>query len=123
MVSPEVSRRYIIPALEEEASFLDHCVYHLDGPGSLPHLDDVLAIDRVDVIQWVSGAGQPRMHTWTDVLRKCLNAGKGVQIHGLNIAQAKEVHKTLGPRGTAYCVGAKTREEVEEFCAWLEAHT
>jgi hypothetical protein len=79
MVSPEISRKYIIPALEEEAAFLDHCVYHLDGPGTMPHLDDILAVKDIDVIQWVSGAGQPPMHTWLDVLTRCQKAGKGLQ--------------------------------------------
>ncbi len=44
LICPEHARRFVIPALEEEASYLDHCVYHLDGPGALPHLDDILAL-------------------------------------------------------------------------------
>jgi 5-methyltetrahydrofolate--homocysteine methyltransferase len=123
MVGPEIARRYIIPALDEEASFLDHCVYHLDGPGTMPHLDDILAIDRIDVIQWVPGAGRPAMHTWTEVLERCQNAGKGLQIYGVNVEQAKELHRKLDPRGVVYCVGARTREEVDGFCAWLEQNT
>lgn len=123
MVSPEMSRRHIIPALAEEAAFLDHCVYHLDGPGMMPHLDDILAIEDIDVIQWVSGAGQPPMHTWTDVLARCQKAGKGLQIYDITIEQAKALHRTLDPVGVMYCVGARTREEVEEFCTWLEQNT
>jgi hypothetical protein len=47
LVGPEISRRYILPALEEEAEFLDHCVYHFDGPGALPHLNDILSIKKI----------------------------------------------------------------------------
>jgi len=123
MVSPEISRKYIIPALEEEAAFLDHTIYHLDGPGALVHLDDILAIDDIDAMQWVSGAGQPPMHTWLDVLTKCQKAGKGLQIYGVGIDEAKALHRKLDPKGVVYCVGAKTAEEIDGFCAWLERNT
>ena len=123
MVSPEMSRKYIIPALEEEANFLDHCVYHLDGPGTMPHLDDILSIKRIDVIQWVSGAGQPPMHTWLDLLKRCQKAGKGLQLYGMNIEEAKVLHKKLAPKGIMYCVGGRDRREIEDFTAWLERNT
>jgi len=123
MVSPEIARKYILPALEEEAAFLDRCVYHLDGPGALVHLDDILAIEDIDVIQWVSGAGQPAMHTWLDVLKKCQAAGKGLQIMGVGLDAIKGLHRELSPQGVVYCVNAKTEQEVEEICRWLEANT
>ena len=125
LVSPEISRRYILPALEEEAAFLDHCVYHFDGPGALPHLDDILSIKKIDVIQWVAGTGQPKMWMpeWRDVLKRCQKAGKGLQIHDLTIAEAKDVHRQLNPAGLVYCVKAKTIKEVEDFCQWLEKNS
>lgn len=122
MVSPELARRFIIPALEEEASFLDNCVYHFDGPNALPHLDDILSIKDIDAIQWVPGDGQRPMHEWTDVLKKCLKAGKGLQIYGVSVEQVKRLHKELGPAGIVYCVGAKDWREAEELLKWLEAN-
>jgi len=124
MVSPEISRKYIIPALKEEADFLDHCVYHLDGPGALAHLDDILAIKGIDVIQWVSGAGQPPMYEWTDVLKKCQKAGKGLQLYGIdNIEIVKKLHKELRPEGLAYCLSGQNIDEVRETMEWLEQNT
>jgi hypothetical protein len=123
MVSPAISRRYIIPALEEEAGYLDHCIYHLDGPGALPHLDDILAIVDIDAVQWVPGAGKPPMHTWLDVLLRCQAAGKGLQIYGVGIEEAKALHQELSPVGVVYCVDAQSRGEVEQFCRWLENNT
>jgi len=125
LVSPEISRRYILPALEEEAEFLDHCVYHLDGPGALPHLADILAIKKIDVIQWVSSAGQPKMWQpeWLDVLKRCQKAGKGLQIYDLTIDEAKSIHRQLSPAGLVYCVNAKTTGEVDDFCRWLEKNS
>lgn len=123
MVSPELSRQYIIPALVEEAAFLDHCIYHLDGPGALPHLDDILAIQDIDAIQWVSGAGQKPMWQWLDVLKKCQHAGKALQIFDLNCEQVKQVHRELDPAGVVYCVYANTAAEVENLTHWLERNS
>ncbi len=123
MVNPEASRRYIIPAIEEEAAFLDRCVYHLDGPGALPHLDDILGIKDIDVVQWVSGAGQPPMHEWLDVLKKCQAAGKGLHIYGVNPEQIKALHRELDPRKVLYCVHPATVHEAEDLLHWLERHT
>ncbi|NLF38198.1 hypothetical protein GX586_02045 [bacterium] len=123
MISPAFSRKFVLPALEEEASFLDHCILHFDGPGALPHLDDILSIKRIDAIQWVPGAGRPPMHTWTDVLTRCQNAGKALQIYGVTPDEVKQLHRVLAPDKTVYCVDVKTVEEEEELERWLEANT
>jgi len=123
MISPDVFREHIRPALEEEAAFLDHCVFHLDGPGALPHLDDILAIKDIDVIQWVSGAGQKPMWQWLDVLKKCQAAGKGLQLYDLTCEQAQQLHRELDPVGLVYCVNARSLAEVEAFCRWLEQNS
>ena len=31
LIGPEHFRRWVLPALDEEAAYLGHCVYHLDG--------------------------------------------------------------------------------------------
>jgi succinate dehydrogenase flavin-adding protein (antitoxin of CptAB toxin-antitoxin module) len=63
--------------LLKKLHFLDHCVYHYDGKGALGHLDDILAIPDIDVIQWVPGDGNPRSIEWMDLLHKIQAAGKG----------------------------------------------
>jgi hypothetical protein len=124
LISPEHARKYVIPALEEEAEYLDHCVLHFDGPGAIPHLDDVLAIKGIDVIQWVAGAGQPPMWQWTDLLKKCQKAGKGLQIFDLPNAEAvKKVHRELSPEGLLYAIGGMPEKEVADLLAWLEKNT
>lgn len=123
MVSPEISRKFILPALEEEASFLDHCILHFDGPGALPHLDDILAINKIDAIQWVPGAGQPPLHTWLDVLKKCQAAGKGLQIYGVTFNDIRVLHKELKPTGVVYCPNVGNEQEAREIMTWLERNT
>jgi len=124
MLGPEHFRRFILPAIEEEAAHRDHCLFHLDGPGAFRHLDDLLAVKDIDVIQLVPGAGQPPAHTWVDHLKRCLAAGKGVQVYGagLNLERIKVLHRELGPRGVMYCPSGR-REQIEEIMAWLKANT
>jgi hypothetical protein len=124
LLSPELSRRYVIPALEEEAFFLDHCVYHLDGPGCLPHLDDILGIKDIDAIQWVPGAGKPPMHEWLDVLRKCQAAGKGLQMYDIHdLDTVKKISGELEPEGLVYVVDVATVGEAARIIEWLEKNT
>jgi len=124
LLSPELSRKYVIPALREEAAFLDRCVYHLDGPNCLPHLDDILAIDDIDVIQWVPGAGQPPMHEWMDVLKRCQAAGKGLQLYDItSLDTVKKIARELKPEGLLYLLSVNDRDEALRIIDWLEANT
>jgi hypothetical protein len=124
LLGPEISRKYVIPALEEEAGFLDRCVYHLDGPGCLPHLDDILAIKDIDVIQWVPGAGKPPMHEWMEVLRRCQAAGKGLQLYDIHdLATVQKLARELEPRGLLYHIDVASRDEAFRIIEWLEKNT
>jgi hypothetical protein len=124
LLSPELSRKYVIPALEEEASYLDRCVYHLDGPGCIPHLDDILAIKDIDAIQWVPGAGKPPMHEWMDLLKKCQAAGKGLQMYDIHdLATVQRIARELKPEKLMYAISVDTREEALAIMDWLERNT
>jgi len=122
MISPEMFRRWVGPALEEEAAFLDHCIFHLDGPGALKHLPDILAIKDIDVIQWVPGAGQPPLPEWIDLLEKIQKAGKGLHI-STSPEHIKWFHSRLKPEKVFYQTRVKTPAEAEELLAWLKRHT
>lgn len=122
MISPEKARRFVIPALQEEASYLDHSVYHYDGPGALVHLEDILAIPKIDVIQWIPGDGNPPLIEWMDLLKKIQKKKKGLQII-CSVEEAKKFHKELRPEGVLYCVEASTIQEAEKLISWLENNT
>jgi len=124
LISPEFAKEFVIPALEAEAEFLDNSFYHLDGPGALPHLDNILSIKKIFGIQWVPGAGQPPMYKWMDLIKKIQNAGKGIIIQGIdNIEIVKKIHKELNPIGVVYHMDLKSRKDAEEIIKWLENNT
>jgi len=123
MISPAMSRRFVIPALAEEAAHLDHCVYHFDGPGALPHFDDICSIRDIDVIQWVQGSGQGRHVNWIDLLKRFQAAGKGLQVCGTT-DEVKVLHRELRPEKVLYCVsGVRSVREGEELIRWFERNT
>ena len=66
--------------MQEDARRLPNTIYHLDGIGELPHLDQILAIPELNAVQWVYGTGQPGPYAWVDVYQKIINAGKQIMI-------------------------------------------
>ncbi len=123
MIGPRHARRLAIPAIADEAASLDHCIYHYDGPQALKHLDDILAIPDIDVIQWVPGAGQPRSIEWMDLLHKIQAAGKGLWIFDWTIDEIKQHYKELRPEGVCFEVEAGSEGEAEDLLEWLKRNT
>jgi len=122
MVGPEMFRRFILPALEEEASYTDHSIYHYDGPDALVHLPDILAIKDLDAIQWVPGAGQKPFIEWMDLLKEIQKGGKAVWV-ACNTEELRIYHRELKPELTFYVCGAKSEAEVHETLDWLVKNT
>lgn len=125
LMSPAQANEYVIPALREEAEFLDHCIFHLDGKDALHHIDNILDIDAIDAIQWVPGAGQPPQYEWMDVLKKCQANGKGLQLMDCpDFEIVKRYHKELKPEGLVYCLPASLgRDEILRIADWLKENT
>ena len=122
MISPDMARKFVIPAIREEAAYLDRCVYHYDGKEALGHLDDILAIPDIDVIQWVPGAGNPRSIEWMDLLHKIQAAGKGLWIYDWSVEEIKEHFKDLKPEGLIFQVETADRKEAESLVSYVKKH-
>ena len=80
MISPDMFRDFCLPAIERMVDAMDYPLFHLDGTGMIPHLDMLLAIDKLRVIQWQPGAGKQRLDRWYDLIRRILAAGKSCQV-------------------------------------------
>jgi len=122
MVGPEMFRRYIVPALEEETTFLDHTVYHYDGPDALVHFDDLVGIKSLDGVQWTPGSGQKPFIEWMDLLKRIQAAGKVLYVP-CSLAEIPIYHKELKPEGVFYVTSAPTVEKAEETVKWLMENT
>lgn len=98
MISSEMFREFFLPGILEECRYLDASMYHLDGPGALHHLDDLLAIEELNAVQWVYGAGNGRATDWLHIYRRIQAAGKGVQIHA-DLDEVDTLIEALKPEG------------------------
>jgi hypothetical protein len=122
LLGPDLFRKFVLPALEEEAQYLDRSCFHLDGPDALNHLDDILAIEALDAIQWVSGAGNKPQIQWPEVLHKIQKAGKIVILH-LSASDVKRIHGEYDPELLVYDVTTETVEEGLHLLEWLKMNT
>jgi hypothetical protein len=122
LLGPRHARRFVLPAIAEEAAFLDHCIFHLDGPRALTHLDDLLAIPDIDAIQWVPGDGQPRSVEWMELLQKIQAAGKGLWLDW-TIDEIHQHYQDLQPEGVCFYLTPDSPQEADELLEWLKAHT
>jgi 5-methyltetrahydrofolate--homocysteine methyltransferase len=85
MISPDAFARWVLPGIRRETEKFDgRVVYHLDGPGELPHVDHLLSLDKLHGIQWVPGAGNPGGldESYDDLYRRILDAGKKICLSG-----------------------------------------
>lgn len=122
LISPEHGRKYVMPALEEEASYLDACSYHYDGPECLPHFDDIMGIKGIHVIQWTRGARNKPDLEWMDLLKEIQARGKAVWL-SCSVAEMKLFHRELKPELVFYNTWAATPGEADGVLEWLVANT
>jgi len=122
MISPTMFRRWVLPALEEEAEIVKHAIYHWDGPAALVHTQDLLASKGLHTLSYVPGAGRGDPVDYIE-LYKCLQAGgKAVQVWGTP-EECKIMHRELRPEKTLYCTSTKTQSEAEQLLEWFAQNT
>jgi len=114
MISNEMYREFVLPHLVDMIDVMEFPLYHLDGIGAIPHLDTLLEIDQLKVIQWVPGAGKERLDQWYELLKKILAAKKSIQV----FAEADEVDelvKQVGTRGLLITVQNASLEDARRL--------
>jgi hypothetical protein len=80
LISPQTFVTFFDEWLQEELSWFDRIVWHLDGPECLPHLDYLLSQPKIKAIQWVPGDGMPPQSQWIPLLKRIQAAGKGLHL-------------------------------------------
>lgn len=94
-----------LPSIVEECRAADRSIFHLDGPTALQHLDSILAVEEIDAVQWVYGAGNGPAARWVDVYRRIQDAGKALQVICEGIGDMLEVSRSLAVEGVWYSLG------------------
>lgn len=112
MVSADMYHEFVDEEIRKEAKFLKNTIFHLDGPGALRHLEELLKIPEINGIQWVYGAGQPTAAHWLEVLNQIQNAGKMIHID-IVMEDLPILLEYLRPEGVMYRLKCKNREEAD----------
>jgi len=114
LISPEMFDSFVLPELILETEYFDANIFHLDGPGALRHLDKLLALPRLNGIQWVPGAGAAPVSEWKDILVKIQNAGKVLHL-GIGPQELEYLSEYLKPEGVMICTWLNSPEEADRF--------
>ena len=122
MMSPPMFRRWVLPALEEEAEIVKHVVYHWDGPGALVHTQDLLASRGLHALSFVPGAGHGDPVDHLELLKKLQAGGKSLHVWGTP-EQCQRMHKELRPEKVFYCTETSTQVEAEALLEWFKKNT
>jgi len=110
MISPDMYEEFIVPELEQASTVYEKIIYHLDGPDAIRHVDSACAVDKVHLIQWEPGAGNPHGAHWLDLYKRIQANGKAVLIYAPH-ADLEILIKELDPAKTVLRLGARNLDD------------
>ena len=124
MFSPQMYRRFVVPALTAQCAWLDHSLYHLDGTQAMAHLDALLEIAPLDAIEWTPQAGiETGGHKrWHELYRRILAAGKSVQVVNVEPGEVVPLLDAIGNRGVYILMQFKDQREAEQIHRRVESY-
>jgi hypothetical protein len=122
MISPEMFRRWVLPALEEEAEIVKHLFYHWDGPGALVHTSDLINSKGLYLLGYEIGTGNGSCLDYIDLYKKVQKGGKAVYVAGTP-DMVKQIHHELQPEKVVYIVYANNQSESEALLEWFKKNT
>jgi hypothetical protein len=124
MFSPQMYRRFVVPALTAQCAWLDHSLYHLDGTQAMAHLDALLEIAPLDAIEWTPQAGiETGGHKrWHELYRRILAAGKSVQVVNVEPGEVVPLLDAIGNRGVYILMQFKDEREAEQIHRRVESY-
>ncbi len=123
MISPAQFEEFVLPDIVDQVNYMDRSIYHLDGPGELPHIDMLLDIPKLNAIQWRPGSGHPHEQLWDEewfgLYRKIQDKGKNLVLFGgiseRDMAGAERLIKSIDPTGVLISVTCSSKEKGEEI--------
>lgn len=117
MFSADMYADIVLPALIEQCEHLDYIMYHLDGSQCLQHLDHILSIEKMRIVQWTPDSGQPGGGDpkWYPLYKKIKDAGKGVQAIWIKPEEIDPLFKAIGPEGVFLQIRVKTETDARRL--------
>lgn len=125
MISEASFEDLFLPGIVRECRAMDRCIYHLDGPDALRHLDRLLEVPEIRAIQWVPGAGHDSWKEWVGVYRRIQDCGKALQILAVPAGELDDLFRALRPEGVwiSSVPGVETLADAESVLARVSRWT
>ena len=131
MISPSMFDEFVLPALHKEAKLLSRSIFHLDGPGELPHLDSILKIEEINGIQWVPGAKMETMETdsrfydladseWISLYRKIQASGRNLVLMNAHPHDVDRLLSKLSPEGLYISTFCDSQDDAEALLELID---
>lgn len=115
LLSPAMFEKFSLPDLEKCCNALDYAAYHLDGDEQVRHLDMILSVKSIKMIQWTNVAGQPGVLNYIPVYRRIQKAGKALLLF-CKMNEVETLLSELSPKGLYLHVeGAGSEAEAREL--------
>ncbi len=123
MISPDMYEEFALPELIATSESVGHAIYHLDGQEQVRHLDYILSVPNIRMIQWTAVAGQPRTSCHIETLRRIQKSGRGLVLYP-EIDEVETLLTELSSKGLMLIVrNAKTVEEADALVKMAEKLT
>lgn len=122
MFSNDIFKKYAAAELNAQSEFLEYPLYHFDGIEQIRHLDTLLSIDKLKMIQWTSVVGQPSPLNYIRELKRIQESGKGL----LLTLKPEEIEPALGElssKGLFILAEADSREQADDMVKLAEQNT
>jgi 5-methyltetrahydrofolate--homocysteine methyltransferase len=120
MVSPAMVDELVLPSLEKEMGWFEKGVYHLDGPGELPHLDLLCSIKNLHAVQWVPMPFEPfHLEMHYPLYKKLIENGKKIIFTGYinDVGQIRKLFSIFPKEAFYMTISTSNREEAERIAS------
>ncbi len=107
--SPRMYREVFLPALREMAAHTEHTVLHWHD-GCRQHLDDVLAVEEIDLIQFGHDPNSPPFTQLLPDMQRIQAAGKCLFISCVEADEVETFLAHLDPRGLSMIINTADAE-------------
>lgn len=116
MLSPKMYDEFVTPTIQKASQYFENTMYHVDGTQCLSQVEQLLAIPELKAIEWTPQAGieSGGDKRWYPLYRQILEAGKSVQVVGIEEDQLLPLIDAIGHKGvyfTTSCIQSEKRAD------------
>lgn len=122
MLSKDMFEEFLVPELKRQMEWIDIPLYHLDGEEQIRHLDLLLDLPKLKMIQWTNVIGQKPASAYIDVFKRIQSAGKGILL-SISADEIPFIMESLSSKGLYLSLGANSQEDADNLVKIIEKYT